>query len=65
MPPCGSEGGRMEDEEVLKDIQERAKKYIEDFISAEFMKLAGEEVQKLMEAAGILEEKPVCRWKIS
>ena len=47
----------MEDEEVLKDIQERAKKYIEDFISAEFMKLAGEEVQKLMEAAGILEEK--------
>lgn len=45
--------GPAEDEEVLKDIQTQAKKYIEDMIYAEFAELAGEEEQKFMEAAGM------------
>lgn len=42
-----------EDEEVLEDIQARVNKCINDIISAEFAELAGEEVEKFAEAAGI------------
>ena len=47
-------------EEVLKDIQARAKKYIEDFVSAELAEQAGEEVQNFLEAAFMLAEQTVC-----
>ena len=45
-----------EDEEVLEDIQARVNKCINDIISAEFAELAGEEVEKFAEAAGIFAE---------
>lgn len=48
--------GHTEDEEVLKDIQARVKKYIGDFIATELAELAGEEVRELAEAAGIFAE---------
>lgn len=44
------------DKEVLEDIQACVKKYIDDFIAAEFAELAGEEVRELAEAAGIFAE---------
>ena len=40
-----------EDEEVLEDIQTRAKNYIDDFISAELAELLGEEAREFVEAA--------------
>ena len=47
---------RAEDEEVLEDIQTRAKNYINDFISAELVELAEEEARELAEAAGVFAE---------
>lgn len=47
------QAGQTVDEEVLEDIRARVKKYIEDFISAEFGGLAEEETQKFAEVAGI------------
>ena len=46
-----------EDEEVLEDIQTRAKNYINDFISAELAELLGEEAREFVEAARIFAEQ--------
>ena len=46
-----------EDEEVLEDIQERVKKYINDIVPAELAELAEEEARELMEAARIFAEQ--------
>ena len=48
---------RAEDEEVLEDIQTRAKNYINDFISAELAELLGEEAREFVEAARIFAEQ--------
>lgn len=48
---------RAEDEEVLEDIQARAKNYIDDFISAELAELLGEEAREFVEAARIFAEQ--------
>ena len=48
---------RAEDEEVMEDIQARAKNYIDDFISAELAELLGEEAREFVEAARIFAEQ--------